>query len=74
MFSGALFRRVTAEDGALGDQWLRTFSGRRENDPDDPYHVAEAFDRRRCTQRPQHRLAATGWDHDRVHIAPNGGM
>ena len=39
-------QRVTADDGELGEQWLRDVSGQREDDPDDPDDVAEALDRR----------------------------
>ena len=48
--------RVTANDGAIGDQHLRDVSGQRKNHPDDPDDLAEALDRRGCAQRPQHRL------------------
>ncbi len=58
--------RVTADDGALGDQWLRDVPGQREDHSDDPDHVAEAFDRRGCAQRPQHRADAADRHHDRV--------
>ena len=58
--------RVTANDGALGDQYLRDFPGQREDHPDDPDHVAEAVDRRGCAQRAQHRADAAGEFDDRV--------
>jgi len=34
--------------------------GQREDDPDDPHHLAEAFHRRRCAEYPQHRPDASG--------------
>jgi type I site-specific restriction endonuclease len=35
--------RVTANDGALGDQYLRAFSGQREDHPDHPHHLASRY-------------------------------
>ena len=40
--------------------------GQREDNPDDPDHVAEAFNRRRCAQRAQHRADAADQFDDRV--------
>ena len=59
-------QRVTANDGALGEQHLRDFPGQREDHPDDPDHVAEALDRRGCPQHPQHRADAADQFDDRV--------
>ena len=50
--------RVTAEDGALWRAMAAHVPGQRKDHPDDPDHVAEAFDRRGCTQCPQHRADA----------------
>lgn len=43
--------RVTAEDGALGDQHLRDFQDNEKSDSDDPHHITEALD---WCGRPQH--------------------
>ena len=40
--------RVTANDGALGDQYLREFQDNEKTIPTDPYHIAKAFHRSRC--------------------------
>ena len=48
-------QRVTANDGALGEQHLRDFQDNEKTHPDDPHHLAEAVDRRGRPQHPQHR-------------------
>ena len=40
--------------------------GQREDDSDDPDHVAKTFNRRRCAQRAQHRADAADQFDDRV--------
>jgi type I restriction enzyme R subunit len=45
-------QRVTANDGALGEQHLLRFSGQRKDHPHDPDHVAETLDRRGRAQHP----------------------
>ena len=59
-------QRVTANDGALGEQHLRDFQDNEKTHPDDPDHFAKALDRRRCPQHPQHRADAADQLHDRV--------
>ena len=58
--------RVTADDGAIGDQFLRDFQDNEKIHSHDPHHVTEAVHGRRCTQRPQHRPDAADQFDDRV--------
>ena len=58
--------RVTANDGALGEQHLRDFQDNEKIHPDDPDHLAKTLDGRGCPQRPQHRADAASEHHDRV--------
>ena len=59
-------QRVTAEDGALGEEHLRRFSGQRKDYSHHPGHVKEAVDRRGCPQCSKHRITATCDQYDRV--------
>ena len=51
-------QRVTANDGALGEQHLRDFQDNEKTHPHHPDHFAEALHRRGCAQHPQHRADA----------------
>jgi hypothetical protein len=59
-------QRVTANDGALGEQHLRDFQDNEKTIPTDPDHLAEALHRRGCPQRAQHRADAAHQFDDRV--------
>jgi type I restriction enzyme, R subunit len=50
--------RVTADDGVLGEQWLRTFPGQREDHSNHIDNLAKTLDRGRCPQCTQHRADA----------------
>ncbi len=50
--------RVTANDGALGDQWLRAFQDNEKTIPTILTNEPEAFDGRGCPEHPQHRVDA----------------
>jgi type I restriction enzyme R subunit len=51
-------QRVTANDGALGEQHGCGIFRTTKRHPDHSHHVAKTFDRRGCPQHPQHRFDA----------------
>ena len=58
--------RVTANDGALGDQYLREFQDNEKTIPTILTTSQKALHRRRCPQRQEHRPAPPRELHDRV--------
>lgn len=58
--------RVTAEDGALGEQYLRDFQDNEKSIPTIPDDFTKAFDRGGRAQCAEHRADAAGQFHDRI--------
>ena len=56
--------RVTANDGALGDQYLREFQDNEKTIPTSPDHFAKALHRSGCPQHPQYCPDAADQFHD----------
>ena len=59
-------QRVTANDGALGEQHLRDFQDNEKTHPDDPHDFTEALHRGGRPQHSQHRADAPDQLDDRV--------
>ena len=58
--------RVTANDGALGEEHLRAFQDNEKDYPDNPHYIAETFDWGGRAKHPQHCPNAPGQLDDRV--------